>query len=109
MDSGVVGVVDLTTKSVRRMKTQHNSVSSNKLVFIVSIEHVFVLQVCATVRFIPDRPSELISGGYDSTLFHFDFWQGTILSRRAFSKRHSSPIVRTHSHTTPFSSLPVAA
>lgn len=65
-DSGVVGVVDLTTKSVRRMKTQHNS-------------------VCVTVRFIPDRPSELISGGYDSTLFHFDFGQGIVLSRRAFT------------------------
>ncbi|KAN0123897.1 WD40-repeat-containing domain protein [Russula decolorans] len=66
MDSGIVGVVDLTTKSIRRMKTQHNSVS-------------------ATVRFIPDRPSELISGGYDSTLFHFDFRQGTVLSRRTFT------------------------
>jgi hypothetical protein len=30
MDSGGVGVVDLATKSVRRMKMQHNSVSPNK-------------------------------------------------------------------------------
>ena len=37
MDSGVVGVVDLTTKSVRRMKTQHNSVSLNKSVQVCSL------------------------------------------------------------------------
>lgn len=66
MDSGVVGVVDLATKSVRRMKSQHNS-------------------ICASVGFIPNRPGELISGGYDSTLLHFDFRQGTILSRREFT------------------------
>jgi WD40 repeat protein len=74
MDSGGVGVVDLATKSVRRMKTQHNS-------------------ICATVRFIPDRPSELISGGYDNTLLHFDFRQGTVLSRRAFNSLPQSDAV----------------
>jgi len=66
MDSGVVGVVDIATKSVRRMKSRHDS-------------------ICASVGFIPNRPSELISGGYDSTLLHFDFMQGTILSRREFT------------------------
>ena len=41
MDSGVVGVVDLATKSVRRMKTQHNSVSLNKTVqFVLLIDQV---------------------------------------------------------------------
>ncbi|KAH9079368.1 WD40-repeat-containing domain protein [Lactarius deliciosus] len=40
LDSGVVGVVDLLTNTVRRMKTQHTS-------------------ICATASFIPDRPSEV--------------------------------------------------
>jgi len=31
MDSGVVGVVDLATKSVQRMKSRHNSVSPDKI------------------------------------------------------------------------------
>ena len=35
MDSGVVGVVDLTTKSVRTMKTRHDSVSLNQFKFVV--------------------------------------------------------------------------
>lgn len=30
MDSGVVGVVDIATKSVRRMKSRHNSVSPDE-------------------------------------------------------------------------------
>ncbi|KAH9005105.1 WD40-repeat-containing domain protein [Lactarius hatsudake] len=66
LDSGVVGVVDLLTNSVRRMKTQHTS-------------------ICATASFIPDRPSEVVSGGYDSALLHFDFRQSTLLSRREFA------------------------
>ena len=37
--------------------------------------------MCGSVRFIPDRPSELVSGGYDYALLHFDFVQGSILSR----------------------------
>lgn len=31
--------------------------------------------------FIPNRPSELLSAGYDSALLHFDIVQGSILSR----------------------------
>ncbi|KAJ7219435.1 WD40-repeat-containing domain protein [Mycena pura] len=62
-DSGCVGVVDLSTQTVSRMKTGHSS-------------------ICGVVRFIPDRPRELVSGGYDSTLLHFDFMLGTVLSRR---------------------------
>lgn len=38
--------------------------------------------ICGIVRFIPDRPREIVSGGYDSCLLHFDFQQGTVLSRR---------------------------
>ncbi|KAJ7273297.1 WD40-repeat-containing domain protein [Mycena rebaudengoi] len=62
-DSGSVGVVDLPTRTISRMKTSHTS-------------------ICGIVRFIPDRPRELVSGGYDSALLHFDFMQGTTLSRR---------------------------
>ncbi|KAF9469370.1 WD40-repeat-containing domain protein [Collybia nuda] len=60
-DSGVVGVVDLSTKVVSRMKTRHES-------------------VCGSVKFIPDRSREIVSGGYDTALLHFDFEQGSVLS-----------------------------
>ncbi|KAH7926623.1 hypothetical protein BV22DRAFT_1032619 [Leucogyrophana mollusca] len=62
LDSGAAGVVDLSTKKITRMRTSHQS-------------------ICGTVKFIPDRPSELVTGGYDSALLHFDFQQGTVLSR----------------------------
>ncbi|KAJ7940461.1 quinon protein alcohol dehydrogenase-like superfamily [Mycena leptocephala] len=62
-DSGAVGVVDLSTNTVSTMKSSHSS-------------------ICGIVRFIPDRPREIVSGGYDSCLLHFDFMQGTVLSRR---------------------------
>ncbi|CAK5277388.1 unnamed protein product [Mycena citricolor] len=39
-------------------------------------------EICGLVKFIPDRPREIVSGGYDSCLLHFDFVQGTVLSRR---------------------------
>ena len=86
MDSGAVGVVDLATKSVQRMKSQHSSVS---LIIILSMNVLLIKQIskiCASVAFIPKRPGELVSGGYDSTLLHFDFRQGAILSRREFSR-----------------------
>ncbi|KAJ7444934.1 WD40-repeat-containing domain protein [Mycena latifolia] len=62
-DSGLVGVVDLLSKIVSKMKTSHSS-------------------ICGIVRFIPDRPREIVSGGYDSSLLHFDWAQGTVLTRR---------------------------
>ncbi|KAG2047960.1 WD40 repeat-like protein [Suillus hirtellus] len=71
LDSGAVGVVDLSTKQVTRMKTSHDN-------------------ICGTVKFIPDRPSELVSGGYDSRLLHHDFHQKTILSR--FDLGRTSPL-----------------
>ncbi|KAF9819787.1 hypothetical protein IEO21_01878 [Rhodonia placenta] len=61
-DGGSAGVVELSTQAVTRMKTRHSS-------------------ICGAVKFIPDRPSELISAGYDSALLHHDFPQGTLLSR----------------------------
>ena len=33
------------------------------------------------MKCIPDRPSEIVSGGYDSAILHFDIGQGSILSR----------------------------
>ncbi|TFY71750.1 hypothetical protein EVG20_g1245 [Dentipellis fragilis] len=65
-DSGAVGVVNLQTYNITRMKSRHTS-------------------VCCTVRFISDRPSELVSGGYDSALLHFDFNQCNTLSRHDFT------------------------
>lgn len=38
------------------------------------------------MTFIPDRPSELVSGGYDSALLHHDFTQGGLLSRYDISQ-----------------------
>ncbi|KAL0578690.1 hypothetical protein V5O48_003310 [Marasmius crinis-equi] len=62
-DSGLVGVVDVATKQVVEMKTKHTS-------------------ICANVKFIPDRPREILSSGYDQTLLHFDTLQGSVLSER---------------------------
>ncbi|KAG7092672.1 hypothetical protein E1B28_009007 [Marasmius oreades] len=62
-DSGNAGVLDLTTKKVVKMKTKHTN-------------------ICANVKFIPDRPREIVSSGYDETLLHFDGLQGSLLSRR---------------------------
>ncbi|KAI3600045.1 scf complex subunit skp1 [Moniliophthora roreri] len=39
-------------------------------------------EICANVKFIPDRPREVVSSGYDETLLHFDCFQGSVLSRR---------------------------
>lgn len=61
-DAGTVGVVDLSTQRVSRMKVRHEN-------------------ICGSVSFIPDRPNELISGGYDSAVLHHDFVQGSLLSR----------------------------
>ncbi|KAF9479303.1 WD40 repeat-like protein [Pholiota conissans] len=63
MDSGVVGVIDLSDNSITKMETKHENIS-------------------ATVKFVPDRPRELVSGGYDTVLLHFDWAQAKVLSRR---------------------------
>ncbi|VDB82906.1 unnamed protein product [Peniophora sp. CBMAI 1063] len=65
-DSGAVGVVDLASRRVRRMKTRHSN-------------------ICGSVSFIPGRHNELVSGGYDSALLHFDFSLGNLSSRQDFS------------------------
>ncbi|PCH37860.1 hypothetical protein WOLCODRAFT_135884 [Wolfiporia cocos MD-104 SS10] len=61
-DGGSAGVIELSTVKVTRMKTRHSN-------------------ICGSVKFIPGRPSELVSGGYDSALLHYDFAQGRTLSR----------------------------
>ncbi|KAH7341129.1 WD40-repeat-containing domain protein [Rhizoctonia solani] len=61
-DSGVVGVYEIQTKKRRVMKAMHSS-------------------ICGTVGFVPIRPREIVSGGYDSQLLHFDASTGSILSR----------------------------
>jgi len=63
MDSGIVGVVDLSNNSITKMESKHDS-------------------ICGSVKFVPDRPRELVSGGYDRILLHFDYVQGRVLSRR---------------------------
>jgi len=69
LDSGVVGVVDLSNNRVTKMQHRHKS-------------------ICGSVKFIPDRPRELVSGGYDAFLYHFD-----ILQRKALSRRQIDPTV----------------
>ncbi|KAI0763695.1 hypothetical protein BC629DRAFT_1443150 [Irpex lacteus] len=61
-DAGTVGVVELENQRITRMKVAHSN-------------------ICSSVKFIPDRPSEIVSGGYDSALLHFDFKQRSVLSR----------------------------
>ncbi|KAF9558000.1 hypothetical protein CPC08DRAFT_736537 [Agrocybe pediades] len=62
LDSGVVGVVDLVNdNTITRMEEKHTS-------------------VCGSVKYVPDRPRELISGGYDTFLFHFDTAQNKVIS-----------------------------
>ncbi|PPQ63258.1 hypothetical protein CVT24_006783 [Panaeolus cyanescens] len=79
-DSGLVGIVDIATKNVSIMETKHES-------------------ICGSVKFIPDRPRELVSGGYDMHLMHFDFVQGKTLSRR---KLESPPTAEGMSLSPPF-------
>ncbi|KAF9063815.1 hypothetical protein BDP27DRAFT_1334466 [Rhodocollybia butyracea] len=65
-DLGVVGVVDLSNMSIVRMKQKHAS-------------------ICGCVKFVPDRPRELVSAGYDETFLHFDFLEGTCISKHEIS------------------------
>jgi len=61
-DSGLVGVIDLSTKQVTKMRASHAN-------------------ICGAVKFVPNRPSEILSAGYDSVMLHFDITQGSVLSR----------------------------
>ncbi|KAH8116886.1 WD40 repeat-like protein [Phellopilus nigrolimitatus] len=61
-DSGAVYVMDMQTRELMKMKTSHTSIAW-------------------TAAFIPDRPNELVTGGYDCALLLFDFKLGTLLLR----------------------------
>ncbi|KAL0946699.1 hypothetical protein HGRIS_012886 [Hohenbuehelia grisea] len=63
-DSGTVGAIDLSSKSVSVMKSKHSS-------------------ICGFVKFIPNRPREIFSGGYDHSLMHFDFMDRKVLGQYA--------------------------
>lgn len=64
LDSGAVGVLAIAPNhEITIMKTTHENISS-------------------CVHFIPDRPNELLSFGYDHNILHFEYRQQTILSRR---------------------------
>ncbi|KAF8163623.1 WD40-repeat-containing domain protein [Crassisporium funariophilum] len=80
MDSGVVGVVDLSNNSVIRMETKHDS-------------------VCGSVKFVPDRPRELVSGGYDTKLMHWDYVQRKTVS---FRQMDSYSVLGEMSMSPPF-------
>ncbi|CUA68082.1 hypothetical protein RSOLAG22IIIB_03320 [Rhizoctonia solani] len=70
-DSGAVGVYDVQTKKRRVMKATHSS-------------------ICGTVGFVPIRPREIVSGGYDSQFLHFDASTGSVLSRLNISSPTST-------------------
>jgi len=48
---------------------------------IIPRQLICIHQICGAVRFVPNRPSEILSAGYDSALLHFDIAQGSVLSR----------------------------
>ncbi|KAF9532220.1 WD40-repeat-containing domain protein [Crepidotus variabilis] len=63
LDSGVIGIIALADCSIQKLTIKHDG-------------------ICGSVGFIPDRPRELVSGGYDTYLIHQDFVQGKESSRR---------------------------
>ncbi|TFK63229.1 hypothetical protein BDN72DRAFT_826806 [Pluteus cervinus] len=71
LDSGHVGVVDLKDNSIRRMNQPHTSVSGS-------------------VKFIPDWPKEIVSGGYDTALHHYNFTEGDLVARHEMPRSSST-------------------
>jgi hypothetical protein len=82
-DSGLVGVIDISTKQVTKMRTLHTNVGLKVGAKFGSPSRrlIPIHKICGTVRFVPNRPSEILSTGYDSALLHFDIAQGSVLSR----------------------------
>lgn len=60
-DSGRIGLLNLSTLEIMFMRQTHRNVA-------------------LPISFIPGRPAELCSGGYDNTLLHFDARTGSLLS-----------------------------
>jgi len=65
------------------MRVVHTNVgfTFDKILILFPRELIHIHKICGTVRFVPNRPSELLSAGYDSALLHFDITQGSVLSR----------------------------
>ncbi|PVF98872.1 hypothetical protein CPB86DRAFT_704384 [Serendipita vermifera] len=61
MDSGQIGVLDLSTHAVTFMRQAHGNIA-------------------LPISFIPGRLTEMCSGGYDNALLHFDARTGSMLS-----------------------------
>ncbi|XP_006457872.1 hypothetical protein AGABI2DRAFT_190271 [Agaricus bisporus var. bisporus H97] len=62
-DSGSVGVIDLSSKTVVKLKTKHDV-------------------MCGSVEWIPERPRELVSGGCDAILLHTDIVRDEVVSKQ---------------------------
>ncbi|KAG8920239.1 hypothetical protein FRC01_000861 [Tulasnella sp. 417] len=80
-DSGVVGVVDLLSENrdKRLLDAGHTSISN-------------------TVEFIPGWSTEVVSGGFDCKLQHFDLDSGTLLSSKTLG---AAPSVSTNTSLSP--------
>ncbi|KAJ2929583.1 hypothetical protein H1R20_g7512, partial [Candolleomyces eurysporus] len=61
LDSGIIGIIDLTSGSLTKLKQKHDS-------------------ICSSVQFIGDRAKELVSAGYDTSVRHIDFTKDELLS-----------------------------
>ncbi|RXW22071.1 hypothetical protein EST38_g3782 [Candolleomyces aberdarensis] len=61
LDSGIIGIIDLTSGSLIKLKQKHES-------------------ICSSVQFIGDRAKELVSTGYDTSVRHIDFTKDELLS-----------------------------
>lgn len=112
-DLGVIGVVELSSQSISKMKEKHTNVgtdSSGVAVVLIGTG----IQICACVKFIPDRPREIVSAGYDETFLHFDFLEGDILSQckisvyanQEISSSSRSPLQALHPWKEEYRSLP---
>ncbi|KAF7985125.1 hypothetical protein HWV62_9043 [Athelia sp. TMB] len=73
-DEGNVGVLDLVTLKSTRMRVKHANVRS--LYRAMASE-----ELTLTTDMWEHRPGELVSGGYDCALLHFDTSLGSLLSR----------------------------
>jgi hypothetical protein len=89
-DSGLVGVIDISTKQVTKMRTLHTNVGLKVGAQFGSPSRILISvhKICGTARFVPNRPSEILSAGYDSALLHFDIAQGSVLSRFDIGEEH---------------------
>lgn len=128
----MVGVIDLDNGQRKEMKSKHTSVclhlsTSVKMLLILGsvssrspemspsfpIEHQNVRDCLAPLRselFNLITVRSVVSGGYDSSLLHFDYRQGNILSRYSLGKsdpRYPRPHRANYRHVQNLSSPPI--